>query len=129
MIKNRITFWRLKMNRGRGISQAELARRVRVGRSFVTKLEKNKAQPGGELMLRFARVLKRPVENIFWLTPSIICAHVIPVSQIDNFASALAEPVCKSTAAPPARPVGQESVTDKSPVGPAAKAVAPPVAW
>jgi DNA-binding XRE family transcriptional regulator len=45
MIINSIAHWRSKMNNGKGISQAHLARRIGVGRSCVTKLEKGKAQP------------------------------------------------------------------------------------
>ena len=130
MIKNRITYWRSKMNRGKGITQSELARQVGVGRSFVTKLEKCTGQPGAELMLRVARALKQPVEAVFrWVNggkaqTSIVCAQTIPISQQSAFASATANPMCNSPATPPACPAGVEAVTDKSLVGPTAKVVA-----
>ncbi len=66
MISNSIAAWRAKANEGKGITQAHLARRVGVGRSFITKLEKGIAQPGAELMLRTAAYFKQPVESIFW---------------------------------------------------------------
>ncbi len=53
------------MNQGKGVSQAHLARRLSVGRSFVTKLEKGKALPSAEVMFRMARYFKQPVEAVF----------------------------------------------------------------
>jgi DNA-binding XRE family transcriptional regulator len=67
MIINNIAYWRSTMNRGKGVSQAHLARKVGVGRSFVTKLEKGRTQPGAELMFRVARYLLQPVESVFRL--------------------------------------------------------------
>jgi DNA-binding XRE family transcriptional regulator len=134
MIINNIAYWRSIMNKGKGISQAHLARRVGVGRSFVTKLEKGIGQPGAEFMLRVARYFKQPVEAIFWnihsadSQPANICAKTIPIRQIHAFASAPARPMCNQPATPPARPAGRETVTDKSLVVPTAKAVASPVA-
>ena len=130
MIKNKITYLRSRMNRGKGITQAELARRVGVGRSFVTKLEKGTGQPGAELMLRVAWALKQPVEAVFrWVNggkaqTSIICAQTIPISQHTAFASVAAKPMCNQLAAPSARPAGMVQSMDKSLVGPTAKVVA-----
>jgi transcriptional regulator with XRE-family HTH domain len=84
MIKNNIAHWRSTMNNGAGISQSHFARRVGVGRSFVSKLEKGKGQPGAEFMLRAARYFKQPVETIFHevagkpVTSAIICSKTIP---------------------------------------------------
>jgi putative transcriptional regulator len=130
MIKNKIAYWRSTMKKGKGISQADLAREVGVGRSFVTKLEKGTGQPGAELMLRVARVFKQPVEAIFQqidreqARPAIICDEPIPKRQCSAFTSALAKPMCNSPATPSARPAGMEKSTDKSLVSPAAKVVA-----
>ena len=90
MIANNIAYWRSSMNQGKGISQAHLARRVGVGRSFVTKLEKGCAQPGAELMLRIADYLKQPVEAIFKLVyegrnkEDINWPDSLPASQINS---------------------------------------------
>ena len=56
----------------RKMSKAALARRVGVARSYMTKLENERLEPSGPVMLRFAHVLERPVEEIFQLaeTPS-----------------------------------------------------------
>ena len=87
MILNKIAYWRTKANDGKGVSQAHLARRVSVSRSFVTKLEKGAAQPGAELMLRMASYFKQPVEAIFQHTSDdkantvIAPTFSIPVSQ------------------------------------------------
>ena len=51
----------------RGLCKSQLAFYVGVNRSYVTKLEQGILEPSGEMMLRFARVLKQPVENIFQL--------------------------------------------------------------
>ncbi|MGD1089788.1 MAG: helix-turn-helix domain-containing protein [Verrucomicrobiota bacterium] len=117
MIINNIAYWRTTMNAGKGVSQAHLARNVGVSRSFVTKLEKSKSQPGAELMLRMAGYFNQPVGAIFKLTsgtdavPAFISSDVIPSRQINRLT-------------PSARPAGLEAAKDKSPVGPAAKVVA-----
>ena len=90
MIANRIAYWRATMNGGKGVSQAHLARKVHVGRSFVTKLEKGKAQPSAKLMLRMARYFKQPVEAVFQLAdgtgtrPVFIGPDVIPIRHNNN---------------------------------------------
>lgn len=84
MIINNIAYWRSTMNRGKGVSQAHLARKIGVGRSFVTKLEKGRAQPGAELMFRVARYLLQPVEAVFRLVegtkakPVLVRSDTIP---------------------------------------------------
>jgi putative transcriptional regulator len=136
MISNNIAYWRSTMNEGKGVSQAHVARKVGVGRSFVTKLEKGTAQPGAELMFSFARYFKQPVDAIFQqdngvkIKPVIIYANTIPERQSvkTNFTTVPAEPLCNSPATSPARPAGAIHVMDKSLVSPAAKAVASPVA-
>ncbi len=134
MITNCIAYWRTTMNRGKGVSKAHLARKVGVDRSFVTKLEKGSSQPGAELMLRVARYFKLPVEAVFRLEdrmepwPVSICPNSIPDKQYVAFAPVPAKPVRTKPATPPVCPAGTVSLKDKSPVGPAAKAVAKPVA-
>ena len=117
MITNNVAHWRTTMNAGKGVSQAHLARKVGVSRSFVTKLEKGKSQPGAELMLLVAAYCKQPVEAIFKLAsgtdamPVLTSSDSIPSRQIYGLT-------------PPARPAGMETRKDKAPVGPAAKVVA-----
>jgi transcriptional regulator with XRE-family HTH domain len=62
MIKNELTKWRGR--RGRGISKAELARRIQVSRSYITKLENGKLQPSADMMF-----LGCSVEDIFKYVP------------------------------------------------------------
>jgi DNA-binding XRE family transcriptional regulator len=135
MITNQIAYWRSMMNGGKGVSKAHLARKLRVSRSFVTKLENGNAQPGAALMLRAAAYFNRPVEAVFWLAdgmeskPAFYYTNTIPDRYFCDFTAAPAKPLCQVVATPPARPAEMEPSTDKSPVNPAAKAVASPVAW
>jgi putative transcriptional regulator len=134
MITNSIAHWRSKMNNGKGISQAHLARRIGVGRSFVTKLEKGKAQPSAKLIFRVARYFKQPVESIFVHVDADSATHsstariTMPSSQLLEFTPAPANPVCKQSAALHARPAHRGQSRDKSLVSPTAKVVASPVA-
>ena len=124
------------MNEGKGISRAQLARQIGVGRSFVSKLKKGTGKPGVELMFRIAQYFEQPVDAIFQAVDdsegkaAIFCANVIPDRQFNKtpFASASAKPMCNSPAGPPARPAGMERAKDKSLVSPTAKVVAPSVA-
>jgi transcriptional regulator with XRE-family HTH domain len=90
MIVNNIAAWRSKANDGKGVSQAHLARRVGVSRSYVTKLEKGDAQPSGDLMLRIAAYFKQPVESFFQLIDGsrskdlITWSPVLPTSQFSH---------------------------------------------
>lgn len=119
MIANNIAYWRSTMNQGKGISRAHLARRVGVGRSFVTKLEKGIAQPGAELMLRIAAYFKQPVEAIFQQIKSsqsndmVTWPTAIPSSQLSKFSQTVSRPSS-----------GNGVIKDKSLVSPTAKVVA-----
>ena len=130
MIINNITYWRSTMNEGKGISLAHLARRVGVGRSFVTKLEKGSAQPGAELMFRVARYFKQPVEAIFNHVDraDISSLHIsdilIPASQFIELSLISAASMSRRSATPPARPAGREKMKDKSLPSATAKEVA-----
>jgi putative transcriptional regulator len=61
MLKNVVKKWRLE----RKISKADLARRIGVCRSYVTKLELGSLQPSGEMMFRIAEYFKLRVEDVF----------------------------------------------------------------
>ena len=61
MITNSVTKWR----QAKGVSKAHLARRVRVSRSYMTKLEQGILQPSGEMMFRIAKYLGQPLEAVF----------------------------------------------------------------
>ena len=49
------------------LSRAELARRIGVDRSFISRIEQGSRCPRGELMLKFARILECRVEDLFCL--------------------------------------------------------------
>jgi len=66
MIVSSVTQWR----QAQRVSKAQLARRVGVSRSYVTKLEQGKLQPSGEMMFRIAKYLKQPLEAVFQHAPS-----------------------------------------------------------
>ncbi len=122
------------MNNGKGISQAHLARRIGVGRSFVTKLEKGKAQPSADLMFRVARYFRQAVESVFQqvdddkATPSHTARITLPSSQFSEFTPVPANLACKQSATLPARPARRGQSRDRSLVSPTAKVVASPVA-
>jgi DNA-binding XRE family transcriptional regulator len=107
------------MNQGKGVSRAHLARKVRVGRSYVTKLEKGTAQPSAEVMFRVAQYFKQPIEAIFQQTndgerkDASMPLDAVPVRHIRD-------PILT----PPASPAGTETTKDKSLVNPTAKVVA-----
>lgn len=122
MISNNIAHWRSIWNRGKGISRAHLARKIRVGRSYVTKLEKGTAQPSAEIMFRVARYFEQSIESIFQYAAdgedktNVTRYTAMPTSQLsDNLSSS-----CPSNKPEPVR--------DKSLVSPTAKVVASPVA-
>ena len=49
----------------KGVSKSELARRVGVCASYITRLENNDIQPSGEVMFRFAAFFRCRIEEIF----------------------------------------------------------------
>ena len=59
----------LREGRERKMSKAELARRVGVNRSHITKLEQGKARPSAELWLRLAAALRCDMTLLFELDP------------------------------------------------------------
>jgi|CZKV01.1.fsa_nt_gi DNA-binding XRE family transcriptional regulator len=134
MITNQIAHWRSTLNDGKGISQASLARKLGVGRSYVKKLERGTRLPSWELAFELVRVLQQPMGAIFQKVDGapaeakFNCANTIPNSQFSVFTPAPAKLSCNSSAPLSARPAGQAVTKDKSLVGPAAKAVASSVA-
>ena len=75
MIKNHLKEWRARQAQ-RGISKAALARRIRVNRSYVTKLEQGKAVPS------LAEYFGCTVDELFQLQPETTldpcCTDVLP---------------------------------------------------
>ena len=66
MIKNNLKEWRTRQAQ-RGISKAALARRIRVDRSYVTKLEQGKAAPSLLVALQLAQYFGCTVDELFQL--------------------------------------------------------------
>ena len=66
MIKNHLKEWRARQAQ-RGISKATLARRIRVNRSYVTKLEQGKAVPSLQVALQLAEYFGCTVDELFEL--------------------------------------------------------------
>ena len=66
MIKNHLKEWRARQAQ-RGISKATLARRIRVNRSYVTKLEQGKAVPSLQVALLLAEYFGCTVDQLFEL--------------------------------------------------------------
>lgn len=66
MIKNHLKEWRARQAQ-RGISKATLARRIRVNRSYVTKLEQGKAVPSLQVALQLAEYFGCTVDDLFQL--------------------------------------------------------------
>lgn len=59
---NRIKQYRQKL----GISQTELAKRIRVARQTVNLIENDKYNPSLELCIRLAKVLQTDLNALFW---------------------------------------------------------------
>jgi DNA-binding XRE family transcriptional regulator len=113
VIRNKIAYWRSIMNEGKGISRAHLARHVGVGRSFITKLEKDKAQPSAKLMFQISQYFGQPIEELFQddsekIKQSTLCPKTIPERQSveASVATVPAKPLCNLPATLPVRPVG-----------------------
>ena len=66
MIKNHLKERRARQAQ-RGISKATLARRIRVNRSYVTKLEQGKAVPSLQVALLLAEYFGCTVDELFEL--------------------------------------------------------------
>ena len=81
MIKNHLKEWRARQAQ-RGISKATLARRIRVNRSYVTKMEQGKAVPSLQVALLLAEYFGCTVDELFELqaetTREIYHDHMLP---------------------------------------------------
>ena len=66
MIKNHLKEWRARQAQ-RGISKATLARRIRVNRSYITKMEQGKAVPSLQVALLLAEYFGCTVDELFEL--------------------------------------------------------------
>jgi putative transcriptional regulator len=128
VLRNAIRKWRKK----RHASKAQLARGIGRSRSYVTRLERGDIQPSAEALFRIATFFGCRVEAVFQPVagenPAILASKVLPLRQHANFTPAPAKPMCNQPATLSVRPAVQVVIPDKSPVGPAAKAVASPVA-
>ena len=62
-MKNDIKLLRKKI----GLRQADVAEKVGVTRQTIIAIENNKYNPTLELAMRLARLLKTPIEQIFYL--------------------------------------------------------------
>lgn len=71
MIKNHLKEWRARQAQ-RGISKATLARRIRVNRSYVTKMEQGKAVPSLQVALQLAEYFGCTVDDLFELQAETI---------------------------------------------------------
>ena len=81
MIKNHLKEWRARQAQ-RGISKATLARRIRVNRSYVTKMEQGKAVPSLQVALLLAEYFGCTVDELFELqadtTPDLSHDDMLP---------------------------------------------------
>ena len=49
-----------------GLTQEELAKKINISRQMVGLIENNKTIPSVEIALKLSKVLKEPVENLFF---------------------------------------------------------------
>jgi len=66
MIENRIREWRSKRG-AMGINQSQLAKRLGVSRSYISRLEKGTISPSGEMIFKLADFFGCNVEEVFKL--------------------------------------------------------------
>lgn len=49
-----------------GLTQEELAKKINISRQMIGLIENNKTIPSVEIALKLSKVLKEPIENLFW---------------------------------------------------------------
>ncbi|SDP70412.1 putative transcriptional regulator [Streptococcus sp. NLAE-zl-C503] len=49
-----------------GLTQEELAKKINISRQMVGLIENNKTIPSVEIALKLSKVLKEPIERLFW---------------------------------------------------------------
>ncbi|WP_170289790.1 helix-turn-helix transcriptional regulator [Cytobacillus depressus] len=57
--------WMIEARKELGFSKSELAKEVKVVRSYITEIEKGNKSPSGKLALKLSRVLKVRMEKFF----------------------------------------------------------------
>lgn len=67
-IGNRLTEFR-ESKPPRGLRKSDLARGIKVSRSYITRLEQGEVNPSAELMFRIAEYFHCQVEDIFYPLP------------------------------------------------------------
>ena len=50
-----------------GLTQEELAKKINTSRQMIGLIENNKTIPSVETALKLAKVLKEPIEPLYWL--------------------------------------------------------------
>ena len=88
-----------------GVRQADLARDVGITRQTVIAIEKGRLNPSVVVALKIARVLREPVDYVFYLPPGAFVLHTCDTAQ--------------ETAPPELRPVVEAPVApaEEAPVG------------
>ena len=56
-----------------GLTQEELAKKINISRQMVGLIENNKTIPSVEIALKLSKVLKEPVEKIFFERALLFC--------------------------------------------------------
>jgi putative transcriptional regulator len=69
MLTNRLAEWRQRQRHGKGVSRAQLARKVDVSRSYITRIEQGKRQPSVRVMFRIAKYFGCKLEDVFEYVP------------------------------------------------------------
>lgn len=101
-LKNRVKLLRSRLS----LSQSDLAREVGITRQSIISIEKGKLNPSIVVCLKIARVLREPVDYVFYLERPLD-ATADPVSTVD--AAADEEP---DDAQPPIAAKGKPNASD-----------------
>ena len=49
-----------------GLTQEELAKKINTSRQMISLIENNKTIPSVEIALELSKILKEPIERLFW---------------------------------------------------------------
>ncbi|ORP01166.1 hypothetical protein B7696_00225 [Streptococcus mitis] len=60
-----------------GLTQEELAKKINISRQMIGLIENNKTIPSVEIALKLSKVLKEPVENLFFERALLFVALMI----------------------------------------------------
>ena len=60
-----------------GLTQEELAKKINISRQMIGLIENNKTIPSVEIALKLSKVLKEPVENLFFERALLFVAFMI----------------------------------------------------